>query len=68
MDPQVARCRTELKPMYWQPRWLVRTFLLEGGYGDVAGSVRPDSGTVVLLSFEERREVLGRLGEGGRPH
>ena len=44
---------------------LMRTFLLEGECGDVAGGVRPDSGTGVLLSAEETREVLGRLGEGG---
>ena len=46
---------------------LVCTFLLEGGCGDVAGSVRTDSGTGVLLSDEEMREVMGRLGGWGRP-
>ena len=44
---------------------LVCTFLLEDEYGDVAGGVRPDSGTSVLLSAKERREVLGRIGGGG---
>ena len=37
----------------------------EGEYGDVASDVRPDSGTGVLLSSKERREVLGRIGGGG---
>ena len=41
---------------------LVRTFLLDGECGDVAGGVRPDSGTGVLISAEERREVLVRIG------
>ena len=44
---------------------LVRTLLLEGECGDMAGDVRPDSGMGVLLSIKERREVLGRLGGGG---
>ena len=44
---------------------LVCTFLSEGECGDVAGGVRTDSGTVVLLSAKETREVLGRLGGGG---
>ena len=43
----------------------MRTFLLEGECGDVASGVRPDSGTDVLLSAEETREVLGRIGGGG---
>ena len=44
---------------------LVCTFLLEGECRDVAGGVRLESGTGILLSAEERREVLGRIG-GGR--
>ena len=31
----------------------------------MADVLRPDSGTGVLLSTKERREVLGRLGGGG---
>ena len=41
---------------------LVHTFLSEGECGDVAGGVRPDSGIGGLISAEDRREVLGRLG------
>ena len=37
-------------------------FLSEGGRRDVLGGMRPDSGTGVMISAEERREVLGRLG------
>ena len=40
-------------------------FLSEGECGDMAGGVRPESGTGVLLSTEERREVLGRIRGGG---
>ena len=36
---------------------LVRTFLSEGGCGDVAGDMRPEYGTGVLIS--ERREEGG---------
>ena len=44
---------------------MVCTFLLEGECGDVAGGVRPDSSTGIMLSVEERREVLGRIrGDG----
>ena len=43
---------------------MVRTFLLEGKCRDVAGRVIMDSRTGVLLSAEERREVLGRLRGG----
>ena len=45
---------------------LLRTLLLEGGCGDVTGGVRLESRTGVLLSAEERREVMGRLGGGGK--
>ena len=45
---------------------LVRTFLSEGESRDVAGGVRPESGMGVLLSVDKRREVMGRLGGGGR--
>ena len=31
---------------------LVHTFLSEGGCGDVAGGVRPDSGTGILIYAE----------------
>ena len=34
----------------------------------MVGSRSPDSGTDVMFSAEERREVLGRLGGEGRPH
>ena len=44
---------------------LDNTFLSEGGCGDVAGGVRPDSRTGVLLFSEERRKVLGRIRGGG---
>ena len=44
---------------------MVRTFLSEGGWGDVAGGVRPGSGTSVMLSQEETREVLVSLRGGG---
>ena len=45
---------------------MVCTLLSEGWCGDVAGKVRPDFWMGLLLSSEERREVLGRLeGEGG---
>ena len=48
---------------------MLRTFLSERDCRDVAGGVRLDSKTCVLISAKERREVLGRLGgEGGRPH
>ena len=40
---------------------LVCMFLSEEECGDVAGAVEPDSGTGVLLSSEETREVLGRI-------
>ena len=30
----------------------------------MAGDVGPESGTVVLLSIEEKREVLDRIGGG----
>ena len=40
---------------------LVRTFLLEGECRDVAGGVRPDSGTGVLFSAKEKRELLVQL-------
>ena len=43
----------------------MRKFLSEGQCRDLADGVRPDSRTGVLLSSEERREVLGRLGGGG---
>ena len=43
----------------------VCTFLSEGECEDALGGVRPDSGTGVLLSAEERREVLGWIGGGG---
>ena len=44
---------------------MVCMFISEGECGDVAGGVRPDSRTSVLLSAEETREVLRRLGGGG---
>ena len=44
---------------------LVRTFLLEWECRDVAGNVRPDSSTGVMISAEETKEVLVRLGGGG---
>ena len=44
---------------------LVRTLLSEGECRDVAGGVRPESRMGVLISAEESREVLGRLGGGG---
>ena len=44
---------------------LVHTILSEGECRDVAGGVRPDSRTGVLLSDKETREVLGRLRGGG---
>ena len=40
---------------------LVYTFLSEGECGDVTESVRWDSGLGVLLSNEERKEVLDWL-------
>ena len=36
-----------------------------GGRGDTEGGVRQDYRTGVLLSTEERREVLGRIGGRG---
>ena len=46
---------------------LVNTFLLDGECRDVEDGVRPDSRIGVLISVQERREVMGRLrgGEGG---
>ena len=44
---------------------LVYTFISEGECGYVTEGVRPASGTGVLLSAEERREVLGWIGGGG---
>ena len=44
---------------------MVRTFLSEGESRDVSGGVSPDSGTGVLLSSEERREVLSQIEGGG---
>ena len=44
---------------------LVHTFLSEGEFRDVAGGVRLEFGTGVLISTKERREVLGRLRGGG---
>ena len=44
---------------------MVCTFLLKGECRDLAGGVRPDSGTVVLLYAKERREVLVRIRGGG---
>ena len=43
---------------------LVCTFLSEGECRDMAGSMRPESRTGVLLSDEEKREVMGQLGGG----
>ena len=43
---------------------LVHTFLSEGKLGDVAGGVRPDSRTGVMLSTKERKDVLGWIGGG----
>ena len=44
---------------------LVCTFLSEEECRDVSGGLRPESRTGVLISAEERREVLGRIGGGG---
>ena len=44
---------------------MVCTLLLKGECGDMAGGMRQESGTGVLLSDKEMREVLGRLGGGG---
>ena len=44
---------------------MVHTFLLEGEWRDVAGGVRPDSRTGVLLSAKDRSEVMVRLRGGG---
>ena len=46
---------------------LVRTFLSEGECRDVASGTRPESRTCILIYAKERREVLGRIGGGGRP-
>ena len=64
-DPRAASFRTASKTVERPPRWLVRAFLSEGECGDVAGGVRLDYGTGVLLSTEERREVLVRIRRGG---
>ena len=48
--------------VFFDSATLVHTFISEGGCGDVAGGMRPYSGTGVLLSAEDRREVLGRIG------
>ena len=43
---------------------MVRTFLSEGEWRDVAGGVRPDSRTGVLLSAKDRSEGMVRLRGG----
>ena len=65
----LAKTVAALLSLFWDVLRLLRsglvlTFLSKGECRDVAGDVRPDSGTGVLLSAAERSEVLGRIGGG----
>ena len=59
-----------LSSLFWDVLRLLRsgmvcTFLSEGECRDVTGDVRTESGMGVLISADEKREVLGRIGGGG---